>query len=132
MIILDTHTLIWWIDSPEKLSKKARKIIEKEKSKEKNILVSSISVFEIYLLIKKDKLTLANPPDLWLEKIETLPSVSFIPVNNEIAAESVKLTDFSHKDPADRMIVATAQIMGATLITSDKKIRSYPSVKSLW
>ena len=128
MIVLDTHTLIWWVDSPQKLSKKVRKVIEEEKS----ILISSISTFEIYLLIKKGKLELLNNPDVWLEKIESLPFVRFIPVDNKIAAYSVNLPDFSHKDPADRIIIATALNLGAKLVTSDKRILDYKYVQTVW
>lgn len=132
MIVLDTHTLIWWGDSPQKLSKKARSIIEEERSKKENILVSSITIFEIYLLIKKGKLELSNHPDVWLGKIENLEAVRFVPVDNRVAAYSVNLPDFSHKDPVDRMIVATALIYGARLITSDEKILNYKKVQTIW
>jgi|SRR3989344_2126732 len=132
MILLDTHTLIWWVDSPQKLSKNARTVIEKEKSKEKSILVSSISTLEIYLLIKKGKLILTNYPDVWLEKIESLPSVKFIPIDNKVAVQSVNLPDFSHKDPADRIIIATSLLEGATLITSDNKILKYKHARAVW
>lgn len=132
MIVLDTHTLIWWVDTPQKLSKRARKIIEEKKSEEKNILVSSITAFEIYLLIKKGKLVLSEHPDVWLEKIESLQSVRFIPIDNRIAAYSVNLADFPHKDPADRMIVATATLNGAKLITSDERILKYKKVQTIW
>lgn len=131
MIILDTHTLIWWVDKPDRLSKKIRKTIDKAK-KEENILVSSISIFEIFLLIKKGKLELATSPDIWLEKIESLPFVKFIPVDNNVAAFSVNLSDFPHKDPADRMIVATALLNNATLITSDQEILKYSKVRAIW
>ena len=131
MIVLDTHTLIWWVDSPQKLPKKSKKIIDREKSKEKSILVSSISIFEIYLLIKKRKLVLTQEPDTWVEKIQNLSSVRFIPVDNRKAAQSVNLPDFSHKDLADRIIIATAREYGATLITSDKKILKYAHVHTL-
>lgn len=132
MIVLDTHTLIWWVDSPQKLSKRAKKTIEDHKLKEKSILVSSISTFEIYLLIKKGKLILTSHPDVWLEKIESLPCVHFVPVDNKIAALSVNLTDFSHRDPADRIIIATALHLGAKLVTSDTRIRKYRLVQSVW
>lgn len=130
MIVLDTHTLIWWVDSPQKLSYKARKIIDGEKRKEGNILVSSISTLEIYRLVKNGKLQLINDVDSWFEKIENLSAVRFIPIDNKIAVASVNLPDFSHKDPADRIIIATAQIMGAVLITSDKKILGYEHVQT--
>src|SRR3989338_5408347 len=126
MIVLDTHALIWWIDSPEKLSKKARKVIEEEKLKEGNILVSSISTLEIYRLVKNGKLQLINHVDSWLEKVESLPTVRFIPVDNRIAAYSINLPDFDHKDPADRIIIATALQYGAAVVSSDKEILRYP------
>lgn len=132
MIVLDTHTLIWWVDSPQKLSKKARTIIGEEKRKEKSIVVSSMTIFEIYLLIKKGKLELSEYPGIWLEKIESLPSIRFVPVDNKIAADSVNLADFPDKDPADRMIVATALLYGAKLITSDQKIINYKKIQTLW
>ena len=132
MIVLDTHTLIWWIDGPQKLSKKARKIIEKEKTKEGNILVSSISTLEIYRLVKNGKLQLINHVDSWLEKIESLPAVRFIPIDNRIAAYSINLPDFDHKDPADRIIIATALQYGAAVVSSDKEILRYPHVQSIW
>lgn len=130
MIVLDTRVLIWWINDPKKLSKKAREIIDQEKHREENILVSSISTLEIYRLVKNGKLQLINDIDSWLEKIESLPAVKFIPIDNKVAIASINLPDFSHKDPADRIIIATAQIMGAVLITSDKKILNYKHVQT--
>src|SRR5579864_4481874 len=118
MIVIDTHVLIWWISQPEKLSEKARKIIETEK-KSGTILVSSISVWEIYLLIAKDRLKLTMDTDSWLENIENLPYIQFVPVDNRIAARSVTLPGEFHSDPADRIIVATAREKGIPLVTND-------------
>src|SRR5687768_15397750 len=101
MIVLDTHALIWWISDPDKLSKKALAIIE-DQIKEGVIAISSISVWEIYLLIKKGRLTLNIDVDRWLEKVEELPFVQFIPINNRIASKSVELPGELHDDPADR------------------------------
>ena len=131
MILLDTSTLIWWTTALEKLSKKARDVIEKE-IKEGVFFVSSISIWEIYLLVKKEKEGFSVDIDTWLEKVGSSPYINFIPVDNKIAAKSVMLPDFSNKDPADRMIVATALINGATLVTSDKRILNYPHVQSVW
>ncbi len=128
MILLDTNILLWWICVPQKLSKKIRKVID-QASKEQ-ILVSSITVWEISLLIKKERIGFFIDADRWLEQVESLPSIRFIPVDNRIAAESVNLPDFSHKDPADRIIIATARQYGATLITSDKKILNYKHVRT--
>jgi len=132
MITFDTHTFIWWVSNPEKLSDKAIKTIDKELKREGEILVSSISVWEIYMLVKKGRLKLIMDVDVWLEKIEKLGPLQFVPVDNKIAAKSVMLPEPLHKDPADRIIIATSLIYGASLITSDKKILDYSHTKSIW
>lgn len=131
MIILDTHVLVWFVSNPEKLSKSAKKRIEGE-VKKNNVLVSSISTWEIYMLVKKGRLRLSMDVDSWFEKIEELNFLNFMPVDNKIAAKSVMLPESIGGDPADRMIVATAREHGAVLITSDARLRSYKHVQSLW
>lgn len=130
MILLDTNALIWWSTAPEKLSRKARKIID-DTIKKEEILVSSISVWEVYLLMKKNRVGFFIDVDSWLQKLESLEFVKFVPVDNKIASQSVKL-DFENSDPADRIIVATALTFGARLITADKKILNYSHVQSIW
>lgn len=130
MILLDTNALIWWSTAPEKLSKKARKIID-DTIKKEEILVSSISVWEVYLLMKKNRVGFFIDVDSWLEKLESLEFVKFVPVDNKIASQSVKL-DFENPDPADRIIAATALTFGAKLITADKKMLGYSHVQSIW
>lgn len=131
MIVLDTHVLIWWISSPDKLTKKAQKLIDDNK-KINGILISSISVWEIYMLVKKDRLRLTMDIDTWIEKIEELPCLNFTPIDNSIASKSVTLPEGLHNDPADRMIIATAVSNGAVLVTGDEKILRYPHVQSVW
>ncbi|HBQ50562.1 TPA: VapC toxin family PIN domain ribonuclease [Candidatus Daviesbacteria bacterium] len=131
MIVLDTNALLWWINDSGRLSGKARKIIEEEEKK-KAIFVSSISVLEICTLVKKGRLEFVALTDNWLDQVESLSCLHFVPVDNQTAKTSVNLPDFTHKDPADRIIIATAMINGATLITSDKKILNYTHVKAVW
>lgn len=131
MILLDTHSLIWWINKSSNLSKKAKNLIDKE-ANSGLIMVSSMSVWEIALLIKKERLQLSMDLNSWLAQIESLPFVKFVPVDNTIAIKSVFLPGKFHADPADRIIVATAREKGAKLITGDKKIRQYPHVQAVW
>ncbi len=130
MILLDTNALIWWSTAPEKLSKKARKIIE-EAIKKEEVLVSSISIWEVYLLMRKNRVGFFIDVDSWLEKLESLEFIKFVPIDNKIASQSVKL-DFASSDPADRIIIATALNLGAKLVTSDKRILNYPHVQTIW
>jgi len=131
MIVLDTQTLVWWTTKPELLSKRALRKIEAEAKKGK-LLISSISILEIYLLVKKKKIGFSVDIDTWLATIEKSSDFEFVPVDNRIAAKSVTLPEPFHNDPADRIIVATARESGAALITSDARIRKYPHIQSVW
>ncbi len=131
MILLDTHVLVWWVSNPEKLSATARKTITGQANGD-IILVSSISVWEIYLLVKKGRLRLTMDVDAWTEKVGTIPSVQFVPVDNSVAAKSVMLPGDLHDDPADRMIIATAMLHGVPVVTSDARIKTYPHVRTIW
>lgn len=131
MTVLDTNALIWWINNARKLSRKAKKAIE-EAEKKKAVYISSISILEICILVKRGRLKLDTSPDNWLRQVEALSYVHFVPMDNKIALLSVNLPDFSHKDPADRIIIATALNLGAKLITSDEKILKYKRVQTVW
>ncbi len=131
MIVLDTHVWVWWVGSPESLSKSARETIENA-IHEKNIYVSSISVWEVALLASVNRLKLNVDVADWVAMNESLPYLSFVPVDNNIAVKAVRLAEPLHKDPADRIIIATAIILGAELVTKDERIRNYPPVKTIW
>lgn len=131
MIVLDTHTWLWWISNPEKLGTAAVSAIE-QAIEENGILISSISTWEIALLVAKGRLTLSIDVRDWVRKTESLPFVRFMPVDNTIALRSVALPEEFHPDPADRIITATALTTGLPLITKDKKIRAYSFVRTIW
>ena len=68
----------------------------------------------------------------WLSLVEEIGEVRFIPVDNAIAVDAVALPGEFHKDPADRLIVATARKLGAPIVTADEKIRNYAHVRTIW
>ena len=131
MILLDTHVWIWWVASPERLSSPAREQIDKA-AEELQVHVSSISSWEIALLVKKGRLELTVDVGEWVARSEALPFFRFVPMDNRIAVLSNQLGDGLHEDPADRIITATALVLGATLITRDQRLRDYPHVETLW
>lgn len=131
MIVLDTHAFLWWINDPSTLSKPAIIAIDKA-VKLRSVHVSCISSWEIALLVERGRLSLALDVRDWLCRCEALPFLTFVPVSNAIAVESVRLPDFPHADPADRIIAATALSLGAALVTKDDKLRNYPHVKTIW
>jgi PIN domain nuclease of toxin-antitoxin system len=131
MILLDTHALIWWTSDKEKLPKKLNQELS-EAYESGNLAVSAISIWEIALLYKKDKMTLKMPFGEWYDYFSQLTEIKSVPVDNEIAVRSVNLPGEYHKDPADRIIIATALSLGCPLVTKDKKIHAYKFVKSVW
>ena len=133
MIVLDTHALIWWVDGDNRISEAARKIIQQELDDDNGqILVSSITAWEIALLVDKGRLALTMDVSDWLNIVSEIPSVQFVPVDNEIGVRSVQLPGEFHPDPADRMITALARHHSVPVVTADKKIRDYKFVKSIW
>lgn len=131
MIVLDTHTLVWWVTGDATLSKKAKTTINHELAGG-DILVSTISAWEIAMLVEREKLQLTMEVESWLATVAQIEAVRFVPVDVEIATKSVNLPGEFHKDPADRMIVATARKFAVPLITKDEKIRAYGHVKTIW
>ena len=131
MIVLDTHVWVWFVSNPELLSKRAKKATDTAINA-KEIFISSISAWEIALLVEKRRLKLTLDVTDWISKSERLPFFRFIPVDNSIAIKAVNLPQPFHNDPADRIIIATATAIGAPLVTKDEKILKYPHVKSIW
>lgn len=98
----------------------------------RTIYVSSISAWEVALLVDKGRLKLSIEVGDWIARSEALPFVTFVPVDNRIAVRSVELPLPLHDDPADRIIVATAIILGAVLVTQDERLRRYSHVPTRW
>lgn len=132
MIVLDTHALVWWVNGTTNLSRAAKRAIEKHRANEDEIVVSSISAWEIAMLVRKERLLLSMDVETWLETVAEVPAVRFYPVDNEIAVKSTDLPGQFHKDPADRIIVALARQLSVALVTSDQRIRNYRHVKTVW
>lgn len=84
------------------------------------------------MLVAKGRIALSMDMAEWLSVVKQIEAVSFVPVDNDIAVKSVELPGTFHKDPADRIIVATARKLAAPLVTADDKIRDYPHVRALW
>jgi PIN domain nuclease of toxin-antitoxin system len=131
VIVLDTHTLLGWVNDPTILSEPAKMAIDAA-VKSKSVHVSCISSWEIALLVERGRLRLTLDVRDWLCRCEALPFLTFVAVSNAIAVESVRLPDFPHADPADRIIAATALSLGAALVTKDERLRKYPHLKTIW
>jgi PIN domain nuclease of toxin-antitoxin system len=130
MILLDTHALIWWVNgdpmSPRATSAMA---VELEGGE---IAISSITAWEIAMLTTRGRLSLSIDVTAWLAAIKQIERVKFVAIDNEIAVDAVELPGEFHKDPADRLIVATARKLRVPIVTADQKITGYPHVRTIW
>lgn len=131
MIMLDTHALVWWRNSSSKLSHRAQTAIARE-AQGGNLVLSAFSFWEIALLVEHNRLALPSDLASWLAAVEAIDRMHFIPVDNQIAVASVRLPPGLHKDPADRIIVATAIALGIPVVTADQKMHAYPHVQTIW
>lgn len=123
-VVLDTHVLLWALLEPEKLSEEVKNQINSAQENSE-LLLSSISLWEIAMLKLKKRINIYEPITDFLQSIANLNGLLIKDISPEIAAEGISLMDDFHGDPADRIIVATAKCYGATLLTRDQKILTW-------
>jgi PIN domain nuclease of toxin-antitoxin system len=132
VIVLDTHALVWWLGAERtRLSSVALETIERELASGE-VAVSSISAWEIAMLVHRNKLDLAMDVLDWLRAASEIENLRFLPVDNVVSVKSRFLPGEFHPDPADRIIVTLARELAAPLVTADGKIRNYPHVATIW
>lgn len=131
LIVIDTHVLLWWLSQPERLSAAARELLD-QTSPDRPAVVSAISVLEIVTAVRRERLRLNMPVDQWLADVRRLPELTVQPVSADITEQAGRYGDDMHGDPADRLIAATAQVLGLRLISADEKLRAHPQVRAIW
>jgi len=130
LTICDTHVLIFWQDNPKKLSKPANNALEKALAS-KTLACCDISLWEIAMLVKSNKLRSNINAEQYMQDIILTMSLSVLPITAQIANLSQQ-DIFIHKDPADRLIAATAIVHKCPLITADSKLQNIHRLKVIW
>ncbi len=129
MIVLDTHIWVWWVHGDAQITE--RQMVAIAEHENDVIGVSAISCWEIAKLVEYERLTLPCPLPTWFEQALTYPGVQLLELSPEIAVRSTQLPGTFHRDPADQIIVATAQVYTCPLVTSDHRILEYPHIKTI-
>jgi len=129
--LLDTHTWIWWNMCPSKLSKKVYTLLDKPENYNE-LLLSAISPWEFSKLLQKKRLGISCDPEEWISEALCMPKLRLVPLTPKIAYLSTTLPAPFHGDPADQIIVATGREQNATLLSKDKKIRTYRHIRTIW
>lgn len=128
VIVLDTHAWVWWLTKPERLGRKATRAL----GKATQIGVPAICPWEVAMKADTKKLRFDRAYDVWIdEALAEDPRVELLPLIPRVAVEAVRLA-WAHSDPADRLIVATARIHGASLVTADQGMHDSRLVRCLW
>jgi PIN domain nuclease of toxin-antitoxin system len=126
MVILDTHALYWWINrTPGKLGQQQLDVIETAES----LAISVMTCWEMAWLVKHGRIELKLPVTEWLDQVEKY-GVDVIPVTRSIVERAVSFPEH-HKDPVDRIIIATAIESQARLVSVDSRFPEYQEVTRL-
>lgn len=124
-LILDTHIWIWVVEGARaRLSELAIQEIE-DASRRGEILISAISVWEVAMLEAKGRISLARSLHEWVRAALRAPGARLLELRPEIAIESARLPGGPHADPADRILAASARVLGARLATCDARLIGY-------
>jgi len=129
VVVLDTHAWVWWIGGPgaPSIGKKANQAI----GNASRLLVSAASCVEVAWLAAAGRLQLDRDVLTWQKQALAKPRVELSPILPEVAVKAASL-QWPHRDANDRIIVATALLHRASLVTKDKQIRAAGLVTTLW
>jgi len=128
MLLLDTHTFIWLASDRSLLP---ATVLELMRAESDGLFISAITATEIGLLARADRINTYGSCEDFVFKNFARFEIHQIPVDAEIALASTQLPPI-HRDPFDRIIIATAKKHGMTILTRDRTIPTYPKVKVVW
>jgi PIN domain nuclease of toxin-antitoxin system len=123
-LLLDTHIWLWLVAGSPELSSSARQAIEGA-VRAGMLRIAAISLWEVAMLASRKRIVLGKSIALWLAEALAEPGPGVEPLTPPVAIESCTLPEGFHSDPADRMIVATARVTSAALMTRDRQILAY-------
>jgi PIN domain nuclease of toxin-antitoxin system len=130
VILLDTHVVLWVTSDPARLSAKAKAAIEETRKNGDGLAICDITLLELAALANKGRINLSISLESLLRELEERFTV--LPISSRACARTLELPPSYSKDPADRIIGATALVEGLTLLTADRKIRRSRVVPTTW
>ena len=126
--VLDTHAWIWWVDRDRRLAPGVLEYLD-ELPADRRPYLCEISLWELAMLVERRRLAIEMPLVEWLEAAAHPRTVRLVGITPAIASEVAALPDTLHRDPADRLIVATCRVLGARLLSRDRRILASRLVK---
>lgn len=124
LLLLDTHVWIWFMLANPELAESGRQLIN-HAAASGQLRIAAISVWEAAFLSSRGRVVVNRPLAQWIMEAVSAAGLLIEPLLPQIAVEAASLPETFHRDPADRLIVATARVANATLMTRDQRILDY-------
>ena len=130
MILVDTHVVVWLAFDQGRISRKAKTVIEGARRNADGLAISDITLFELATLANKGRVEMNISLESFLQEVEARFVV--LRISGRACARAVELPATYPRDPADRIIGATALVEGIPLLTADRDIRRSRAVQTIW
>lgn len=124
-LLLDTHIALWLDSEDDRLGASTRRTIDNAWQDGGQIFLSAISVWEIAVLVDRGSIELDLPVEDWVERFVSRPGLEAVALDHAAAARAYRLHGLEHRDPADRLLIASAIELGCPLVTYDDRIRRF-------
>jgi PIN domain nuclease of toxin-antitoxin system len=126
-LLLDTHIALWLDSGSPHLRRTTRAVLDQHWQNGGEILLSAVSAWEIALLVDAEKVELDLPVAAWVERFVNRPGVESVALTHSAAARAYQMSKLEHRDPADRLLIATAIELACPLVTYDARISRFAS-----
>jgi PIN domain nuclease of toxin-antitoxin system len=130
VILVDTHVVVWLAFAQDQISRKARAAIDNARRSGDGLAVSDITLLELATLASKGRIQLDISLESFLQEVEARFVV--LPISGRACVRAIGLPAAYPKDPADRIIGATALVEGLSLLTADREIRRSNALRTIW
>jgi PIN domain nuclease of toxin-antitoxin system len=130
VILVDTHVAAWLALEPSRISRKARAAIDDARASATGLGLADISLWELTMLVSKGRICLTVSLESFLSEIEN--RFVIVPLTAQVCVRALSLPATYPKDPADRIIAATALVEGAPLLTADHQVQRSKTVQTIW